>query len=93
MAGQRRVGGAQVPVGGEEAARVLKVVGEPRAFDFPVQDHLALGESLDLLDFETGAISRWIPPPPLSQGMLTCTANSPFSWKVVQGGNMAILPV
>jgi seryl-tRNA synthetase len=43
------------PVGGEDAFRVLRQVGEPRRFDFPPRDHLALGEKLDLFDFEAGA--------------------------------------
>ncbi len=29
-------------------------MGEPRAFDFETRDHLALGEGLDLIDFEAG---------------------------------------
>ena len=45
----------QVPVGGEEAATVLRTVGVQRNFDFAQQDHVALGAALDLLDFETGA--------------------------------------
>ena len=44
-----------VPVGGEEDAKVLETVGEPPAFDFEVYDHLKIGEELNLLDFETAA--------------------------------------
>lgn len=44
-----------VPVGGEDDARVLETVGTPREFDFEPKDHLAIGEALDLLDFETAA--------------------------------------
>lgn len=45
-----------VPVGGEDVATVLSEVGLPRAFDtFKPLDHLALGEQLDVIDFETGA--------------------------------------
>ena len=29
--------------------------GEPRKFDFPPKDHVALAEALDLVDFEAGA--------------------------------------
>ena len=32
---------------------VVRTVGTPRAFDFPVKDHVDLGEALGLLDFET----------------------------------------
>jgi seryl-tRNA synthetase len=43
------------PVGGEADFRVLRQVGEPPRFDFTPLDHLALGERLDLFDFEAGA--------------------------------------
>ena len=44
------------PVGIDAAAnRVLRKVGEPRRFDFPAKDHVALSEALDLVDFEAGA--------------------------------------
>ena len=43
------------PVGQtEDDSRELRKVGAPRAFDFPVKDHVELGKSLDLIDFETG---------------------------------------
>jgi seryl-tRNA synthetase len=44
------------PVGttGEDN-KVLRRWGEPRAFDFAPQDHVALCEALDLADFEAGA--------------------------------------
>ncbi len=45
----------QVPVGGEEAALLLRESGQPAEFAFTPRDHLQLGESLDLLDFEAGA--------------------------------------
>ena len=35
--------------------KVLRKWGEPRKFDFPVKDHVALAESLDLVDFDAGA--------------------------------------
>jgi seryl-tRNA synthetase len=45
----------EAPVGqGEESNRVLRTWGEPRRFDFPPKDHVALAEALDLADFEAG---------------------------------------
>ena len=45
-----------VPVGKDETANVeLKRWGTPRAFDFPVKDHVDLGEALGQLDFATAA--------------------------------------
>jgi seryl-tRNA synthetase len=44
-----------VPDGGEEDARELRRVGEPRRFDFPARDHLAVAERLQGIDFEGGA--------------------------------------
>ncbi|MBO3085203.1 serine--tRNA ligase [Cellulomonas fengjieae] len=44
-----------VPPGGENDYVVLKHVGEVRDFDFPVRDHLALGEGLAAIDTERGA--------------------------------------
>lgn len=43
-----------VPAGGEDDFTVLEVVGEPQVIDDP-KDHLALGESLGLIDMERGA--------------------------------------
>ena len=43
-----------VPAGGEDDFVVLDTVGQPPAIDDP-RDHLALGESLGLLDMERGA--------------------------------------
>ncbi len=44
---------ASVPDGaGEEDNPVIRTWGTPRAFDFPVKDHVDIGESLDILDFE-----------------------------------------
>lgn len=37
---------------------MLATVGQRPAFDFPVKDHLQLGEELDLIDFETGGVVR-----------------------------------
>jgi seryl-tRNA synthetase len=38
-----------------EDNKVITRWGEPRKFDFPYKDHVALGEALDLVDFEAGA--------------------------------------
>ena len=38
-----------------EDNKVIRRFGEPRQFDFPAKDHVALAESLDLVDFEAGA--------------------------------------
>lgn len=44
------------PIGLTEAdSREVRKVGQPRTFDFPIKDHVELGKSLDLIDFETGA--------------------------------------
>jgi seryl-tRNA synthetase len=44
------------PVGTTAAAnKVLRAVGTPRHFDFPVKDHIALAEALDLVDFQAGS--------------------------------------
>lgn len=45
-----------VPDGTSEDDNVeVRRVGEPKAFDFPVRDHVDLGESLGMMDFETAA--------------------------------------
>jgi seryl-tRNA synthetase len=45
-----------VPEGaGEKDNPVVRTWGDPKKFDFPLKDHLELGKSLDILDFETGA--------------------------------------
>ncbi len=38
----------------EDDSRELRKVGTPRAFDFTPKDHVELGKSLDLIDFEAG---------------------------------------
>jgi len=38
-----------------EDNKVIKRWGEPRKFDFPAKDHIALAESLNLVDFEAGS--------------------------------------
>jgi seryl-tRNA synthetase len=44
-----------VPEGGEDDYVVLREVGAAREFDFPVSDHLELGEALKAIDTERGA--------------------------------------
>ena len=45
----------QAPVGKLDTENLeVKVVGTPRKFDFEPKDHVALGESLDILDFDRG---------------------------------------
>ena len=39
----------------EDANKELRKVGTPRTFDFTPKDHVEIGKSLDLLDFEAGA--------------------------------------
>lgn len=46
---------AETPPGGEDDFVVRKTVGEPRSFDFPVRDHLDLGETLGAIDMQRGA--------------------------------------
>ena len=43
------------PAGGEQDFVVVKHVGTPAEFDFPVRDHLDLGEGLGAIDMERGA--------------------------------------
>src|SRR5262249_55886614 len=38
-----------------EDNKVIRRWGEPRKLDFPAKDHVALAESLDLVDFEAGS--------------------------------------
>lgn len=38
-----------------EDNKVIREWGEPRKFDFPAKDHVAIAEALDLVDFEAGA--------------------------------------
>ncbi|MEX0794395.1 MAG: serine--tRNA ligase [Pirellulaceae bacterium] len=45
------------PIGADDQANLELAKGKtaPRTFDFPVLDHVVLGEKLDLIDFEAGA--------------------------------------
>ena len=46
-----------VPVGGEEAATLLREVGsKPEFAGFEAKDHVRLGEELGILDFDTGSV-------------------------------------
>src|SRR5689334_5842932 len=46
----------EAPVGTTaEDNKVLRTWGEPRKFDFPARDHVAIAEALDLVDFEAGS--------------------------------------
>lgn len=43
---------ASLPIGPDDSANVeIRRVGTPREFDFPIKDHVALGEGLGMLDF------------------------------------------
>jgi seryl-tRNA synthetase len=44
-----------VPVGGEEAAKMLKESGSKPEFGFPIKDHVALSSELDLINFEAAS--------------------------------------
>ena len=44
-----------VPAGGEADYVVIKEVGNKPSFDFEPKDHVALGETLDVIDMERGA--------------------------------------
>ncbi|MCD4811947.1 serine--tRNA ligase [bacterium] len=41
--------------GGKEGNKIIKTMGEKPVFDFEIKDHLELGESLDMFDFETAS--------------------------------------
>ncbi|MBJ7450717.1 MAG: serine--tRNA ligase [Blastococcus sp.] len=44
-----------VPPGGEDDAVTLRTVGEVPTYDFPVRDHIEIGEALGAIDMERGA--------------------------------------
>ncbi len=53
LAGLPNIPADGVPVGADESAnKEIRRWGEPREFDFEPKDHVALGESLGILDFE-----------------------------------------
>jgi len=44
------------PIGKDESSNLeIRRFGKPRTFDFKIKDHIELGESLDILDFERAA--------------------------------------
>jgi seryl-tRNA synthetase len=47
---------ADLPAGGKEANKVVKVVGVKPTFNFPVKHHLELGNQLGWFDFERAAV-------------------------------------
>ena len=46
---------AGIPVGGKEKNKVVKVVGEKPTFNFPIKNHVELGNELGWFDFEAAA--------------------------------------
>ncbi|HXK58347.1 MAG TPA: serine--tRNA ligase [Acidobacteriota bacterium] len=53
LAGVPNIPHESVPIGPDASANtVVRVVGQPRKFDFPVRDHVDLGVSLKILDPE-----------------------------------------
>ncbi|PHS02920.1 MAG: serine--tRNA ligase [Blastopirellula sp.] len=46
---------APIGVDDKDNLELSRGVTEPRQFDFPVLDHVEIGENLDLIDFEAGA--------------------------------------
>ena len=54
MAGLPNIPDARVPPGPEENFKILRTVGEPKAFDFEPKEHWELGPALDIIDFERG---------------------------------------
>ncbi len=53
LAGLPNLPAADVPIGADEEANVeVRRWGNPRKFDFPVKDHVDLGEGLGILDLE-----------------------------------------
>jgi seryl-tRNA synthetase len=56
LAGLPNVPHASVPDGADSAANVeVRRAGAPPSFDFAPQDHVALGEGLELMDFDAAA--------------------------------------
>eukprot|EP01138_Halocafeteria_seosinensis_P008896 gb/GECG01009092.1/.p1 GENE.gb/GECG01009092.1/~~gb/GECG01009092.1/.p1 ORF type:complete len:464 (+),score=55.22 gb/GECG01009092.1/:1-1392(+) len=44
-----------VPIGSEDNSRVVKTYGDTPSFSFEPQDHISLGENLDIVDFTAAA--------------------------------------
>ena len=56
LAGIPNIPHESVPVGQDADANIeVRRVGTPRSYDFPVRDHVDIGEGLELLDFATAA--------------------------------------
>ena len=51
------VSSMQAPIGSEEDARVVELVGSKPELGSSLRDHLQLGKELDLLDFEAAAVT------------------------------------
>ena len=41
-----------VPIGTEQDNKIIKTQGSPNKFDFKIKDHIELGKTLDIIDFE-----------------------------------------
>ncbi len=85
-----------VPVGPDESAnRVDRTWGEPRDFDFAVLDHVAIGESLGIIDMERAAkISGARFPTQFGAGAALERALSAFMVDLAtqEGGYLEVLP-
>jgi seryl-tRNA synthetase len=85
-----------VPVGPDESAnRVDRKWGEPRAFDFAVLDHVAIGEGLGILDMERAAnISGARFPTQFGPGAALERALAAFMVDLAtqEGGYLEVLP-
>jgi seryl-tRNA synthetase len=46
---------SSVPAGGAQSNKVVRTWGKPPKFDFKPKDHIALAESLDIIDFKRAA--------------------------------------
>lgn len=47
---------SETPIGPEENAKVLKIVGEPRKGGKDIKDHVDIAETLDMIDFEQASL-------------------------------------
>jgi seryl-tRNA synthetase len=45
----------EVPPGGEDDAVLMRIVGDVPSYEFPVRDHIEIGEALGAIDMERGA--------------------------------------
>ena len=44
----------EVPIGDPSKNKIIRKSGEPRKFEFKIKDHIELGKSLDIIDFDRG---------------------------------------